>query len=203
MSNGCFIEITVAIFSYLFYCFVCFAFIYSGEKVKIWRDEEAPRPCYFDLVKEDVLRLKELDEFSMQCCIENKIGPKYHYFTLMREIEKYQSDYEYDMSCIFLPLFFLLLIAKAIIGLNLIKTWLISLLIVIVVGFFTFLLINLLYEKFAHFKIDQFLGDDYSEQHYKYLKSIKDTVIFRRSVRRILLNITGIIYFLFFFTIPE
>lgn len=196
-------EITVAIFSYLLFCFVCFTLIYSDEKANIWSDKDVPQLCYFDLVKEEALRLKELDEFSIRCCIENKIGPRYHYFMLIREIEEYQSDYEYDISIVFLPLFFLLLIAKAIIGINLVKTWLISLLIVIVVGFFTFWLINLFYEKFAPFKIDRFFGNDYSEQHYGYLKSIKNTVIFRRSVRKILLNVTGIIYFLFFFTIPE
>lgn len=196
-------EIVIAIFSYLFYCFICFAFIYSDEKANIWRNKEAPRLCYFDLVKEEAMHLKELDEYSLQHCIEDEIGPRYHYFMLTKEIEEYQSDYEYDMSCIFLPLFFLLLIAKMFIKVNLFNSWMLSISVTIIIGILTFCIVGLLYEKCNYFKIKHFFGVDYSDQHYEYLKSIKNTVIFRRSIRRILLNVTGIIYFLFFFTIPE
>lgn len=196
-------EIYITIFSYLFYCFICFAFVYSGETVAVWSDEDSRPSCYFDLVKEEVSHLKELDEFSLRYYIEDKIGPKYHYYLLAREIEEYQYDCEYGFEYFVLPLFFSIIIAFLFIEMELFESWLVCFLIAVAINILTFIVIGLLYEKCTYFKIMRFWGADYSDQHYEYLKSIKDTVIFRRSIRKILRAATVVVYLLFFFEFPE
>lgn len=197
-------EIYITIFSYLFYCFICFAFVYSGETVSVWSDDDSRQLCYFDLVKEEVSRLKELDEFSLRYCIEDKIGPKYHYYLLAKEIEEYQyDDCEYGFEYLVLPLFFSMIIALLFIKMELFVSSLVCFLIAVAINILTFIVIGLLYEKCTHFKIMRFWGVDYSDQHYEYLKSIRDTVIFRRSIRKILHAASVVVYLLFFFKFPE
>lgn len=195
-------NIIILIFSYLFYCFVCFLLIYSTDTAAIWNDKTTPRLHYFDLIEEDVLNIKNLSDYAIQSCMEDKIGPTYHYCMLIKEIEEYQSKHELSLEYIFLPLIFLLIIAKTIQSLFLIS-FAVSFLIVFVLAVATFLLINLLYERCTKFCLDSFEGIDYSVQHYNYLRSIKETVIFRYFVRRILSFIAFTIYLLFFFRIPE
>ena len=147
--------------------------------------------------------------------IEKVISPAHHYFLLKSEIQWYQSDCDEGFfRGFFLQLFSLMLITQMLFKGEIIDSWLLALLFSFVICFVGCSAIGLVYKKYWRcqgLRIKDFDYKRYKDcsnnslihNHYEYLKSIKRTVYFRESVRKILFNASFIIYVLFFFTIPE
>lgn len=208
-------EIIIALLSYVLHCFTAFSLIYSHDEAKIWgneNNEERNLPHVFDLDKEEISNISELPIYEINNYIKSKICPKYHYFLLIREVTKYQSDCDEGFKHgFFLQLFSLLLSAQMLVRAELFECWPISVLFVAAICTVSCSIIYWIYKKYWRcdgIRIKHFSGIYISDgghlgSQYEYLCSIKDTVIFRHCVRRILYNASMVIFLLFFFHIPE
>lgn len=198
-------EITIAILGYILHCFTAFALIYSHDEAKIWGEQEPPEqrvPKVSDLDEEDRLSIYAIDDY-----VEKTICPKYHYFILKKEIEHYQACYNDGLKNGFIiQLFSLLLSAQMIIRADIFDFWLIPVLLSAAVCSASCGIIYWLYKHYRgweHMRNKHFFWVSHIGGHYEYLCSIKETVIFRYSIRKILNGASFIIFFLFFFHIPE
>ena len=147
--------------------------------------------------------------------IETVICPAHHYFLLSREIQWYQSDCDKGLSHgVFLQLFSIVLSAQMLIRAEVFDAWYVAILLVASICSASCYIIYLIYKHYwiaEGLRIKHFSPYGYDKRdnnytiakHYEYLCSIKETVYFRASVRKILFNASLIIYVLFFFSVPE
>ena len=208
-------EILFVVFAYLLHCFTAFALIYSCDEAKIWGD-----------VEEKKLTMPNLDDFKIDETewdykhkrdeyIEKTICPAHHYFLLRRELQWYQSDCDKGLGYgLFLQIFSLIFLSQMLINGEFIDSWIIAILISLPICSISCFIMYWIYHNYwrcqgiriKHFNYEQYenCSNNYLiEKHYTYLNSIKETVYFRASVRKILFNASLIIYILFFFSIPE
>ena len=208
-------EILISVLAYLLHCFTAFALIYSHDKAKIWENEDESKrfsPNAFNLNKSEIQHISELQSYEINDYIRNTICPKYHHFILLREITHYQTDCDEGFKTgFFLQLFSLLLSAQILIKIEIFDSWIIPILLSAAVCSISCGIIYWIYKNYwrcdgirmKHFSGEYIMKGGYIGGQYEYLCAIKDTVIFRYCVRKILYNASFIIYFLFFFHIPE
>lgn len=212
-------ETLIAALAYLFHCFTAFALIYSCDKAKLWGELEEP-----------VLNMPKLEEWESQQqindnnvffyekrqeYIEKTICPAHHYFVLKKDIEWHQSDCDEGLfRSFFLQLFSLVFLTQMLIRAEVFESWIIAVLLSIAICSVSCLIIYWIYNNYRrcqgvrikHFNYNGFENSSNNyiiKKHYEYLDSIKETVYFRHSVRKILFNASLIIYILFFFRIPD
>lgn len=198
-------EILIAILAYLLHCFTAFALIYSHDEAKIWGDKEEPEqrmPRVSDLSEEERLSIYAIDDY-----VKNTICPKYHYFILKKEIEKYQSDCGEGLKHgFFLQLFSILLSAQMLIRADVFDSWIMPILLSTAICSVSCGIIYWIYKNYwrcQSIRVKHFYWQSHIGGHYEYLCSIKDTILFRYYIRKILYDTSFIIYALFFFSVPE
>ena len=169
----------------------------------------------------------------LQDFVDKKICPATKYFTLLNEIKNYQYDKGGTPEIIpssILQIFTIGLSSIMLVKAEVIESLILSVICVtIVCSVFSFI-IYWVYKHYwrcrklraKHFTYDEYFYKDLFEStaeidksrkralinyfisdHYEYLYTIKDNVIFRYFTKKVLFSLSWIIYFLFFFTIPD
>ena len=198
---------SIAILAYLLHCYTAFILIYSHDKSTICEDKESPEqnhPHHFNLTEDEIQHLSESSAYKNKDYIENVLLPRYRYFILSKEIRHYQADCNNGFkNGFFLQLFSLLLSVKMLYKAELFNTWIISLLISSIICSVSCGIIYWIYKNTWLCRDLCIDNMPHNGDSYEYLSSIKDTIIFRHSVRKILYKSSLIIFLLFFFRIPE
>ena len=187
---------------YLIYSFISLTMIYSNDIANISSCEvEESYPSITDLDEVERIHAYKVDDY-----IKNTICPKYHHQILKNEIEFYQNKYteHYYISTSTIHLFLCLMATKILLKFNLIENFLLSFVVSIIVGVICYYIVKFLYKKcwqLSNIRIRDYY-EEYSSyswhNHYCYLLSIKQTVIFRYSLRKIFEFLAVWIYLLFF-----
>lgn len=190
-------------------CFTAFAFIYSGDKAKIWGDlntDDIPDLKMPKVSESDAENMHELQKH-----IETVITPAALYFSLYNDINRLQKNCDDSfIYALFVQLISLTSLARCLMSFEIIKEWVISLIVSVVACSIGCFIIYKIYHhsplRISHFRStirENTDSNDLIKIHYAYLHSIKETVWFRYSLRKVLFVISIIVYLLFFFSLPN
>jgi hypothetical protein len=230
---------------------------FCHEEAKLWGENKPKlhQPNLDDLHEEDILVIDKTDtdedrarkerindgiyyknKQQRQKYVDNIISPAYHYFSVIKEIECYQSNNDSFMGEFFiLQPATILIMARALLELKILENFLLCIIIALIPSIVCDWIISLIYKRtpltIKHFEVNLENLKSYREhlyninkenntleyniskesyvnyyiivEHNKYLRSIKQTVILRSTIRKMLGGLTIIVYLFFFFTIPE
>ena len=213
------------IVSVVVHLILAFILMYCSDNAKMWKDGTiyVENPSVYNLKKLE-------DKHKVNEYVERVIKPSHHYFILKKSIESH-NDAD-GLSCVILQAFSFLLIVRNVSKkfpnqtLPKILYLIIVIAICLAVCCLGCYLVWMLYKKC--FAIDSFRysredlekqfvydgdGFDISEEdafnnyiimcHYEYLRSIEDTVIFRKCIMKVITWVSTIIYILFFWKEPN
>ncbi|MEE0944921.1 MAG: hypothetical protein UIM24_05690 [Clostridia bacterium] len=156
---------------------------------------------------------KKKNKELRQNYIDEKIKPAALYFPLLEEIDYYQSKYRSGFTQFIIQIFSLLLCSQMLIRIDFLESVIGTILIVALVCTLSSYIIYLIYNKYwrchkirmKHFNYEHYCNSDDKyiiNSHYDYLCSIKETVYFRYSIRKIF-DSTSMIIFLLFMPMPD
>lgn len=198
-------SITLLLLNY----FTAFAFIYSTDKAKIWGDlnnDDIP-----DLKMPGTAEVDTENMHELQKHIETVITPAALYFSLYNDINRLQKNCDESfINALLVQLISLVSLARCLMSFEIINEWLISLIVSVGACSFGCFIIYKIYHhsplRILHFRNtirENTDSNDIIKIHYAYLRSIKETVWFRYSLRKVLFFISMIVYLLFFFLLPN
>ena len=159
-------------------------------------------------------RIEQKNKEKRQKYIDEVIKPATLYFSLLKEIKCYQSECRSGFYDFLIQLFSILLCSKMLIRIELIDSIILTTIVLVTLVFgLSTCIIYLIYKKYwrcrkirmQHFNYKSFCNSSNIHiiiSHYNYLCSIKETVYFRYSIRKILYGASTIILLLFL-PIPE
>ena len=204
-----------------------FTILFCCDKAELWNGyDDTP-----NLRMPSITDVGNISDFRKNDYITKVIAPAYHYFEENKEIENYQSkDSGSEIACWLILIPSLVLLQwQCLLRIGFTDSKIICILISIVTCALSIIIARLIYKhtslalgKFTY-TIDDLKKDhernyqydecDLSKEdslnnyiidvHGNYLNRIKETVIFRSNIRKVLCAFATIIYFLFFMKSPD
>lgn len=151
--------------------------------------------------------IRRRNKEQRQKYIDDVINPAIRYFSLRKDIEYCQSEYRSVLSPIIMQLFSLLCCSRMLISINTFDSWILTILFVATICTISSLIIHWIYKNKCHnIRMGgyEFIGYELPQHsnhiicnHIEFLYSIKETVWFRYSIRKIFYGVTSIIFLLF------